>query len=81
MKSPKSPNKVAEIVIEKCGGFPQAAKLSGASESWVHRWTYTKANGGTDGHVPTKAQKELLKSAGLGLVALEPADFFQRAAS
>jgi hypothetical protein len=81
MTSHKSPNKIAHNIIEKCGGFSQAAKLSGATESWVHRWTYTKESGGTGGNVPTKAQKELLKSSRLGLVLLTPADFFQSEAN
>ena len=71
----------ASNVIEKCGGVAATAKLIGRSESWVYRWTYEKARGGTGGVVPRSAQEKLLEASDAGLVSIEPADFFERSAA
>ena len=75
MSNHKSQNKIAETVIRKAGGVGRVAEITGASESWVHRWTYKKEAGGTDGEVPQKATKALIAA---GVVI--PSDFFAPAA-
>lgn len=64
---------VATRIIEKIGGFKAVSKLLGCDISRVHRWTYPKEKGGTDGHIPPKRQRQLLEKAP---DKITPADFF-----
>lgn len=52
------------------------ANMVGVSISRVHRWTYPKDRGGTDGLVPSKHQQPLLDKARELGISLSPADFF-----
>lgn len=49
--------------------------------SRVHRWTYPKARGGTDGRIPTKHQQILLDKAREQGIDLATTDFFEDAAA
>jgi predicted DNA-binding transcriptional regulator AlpA len=71
---------IADRIIAKCGGVSAVAQITGQSESWVYRWTYDKAKGGTGGLVPRSAQVALLAAAREGKVDIGPADFFEGAA-
>lgn len=71
----------AQHVIEKCGGPQAVAKMIGVNPSNVHRWTYPKARGGTDGLIPTQQQHALLVAARERGIDLQPADFFGEASA
>lgn len=66
----------AQKVIEKCGGPQVVAEMVGVHVSNVHRWTYPKARGGTDGLIPSQQQQALLTAARARGIELDPADFF-----
>lgn len=67
----------AQRVIEKCGGPQAVAEMVGVHVSNVHRWTYPKARGGSDGFIPSQQQQTLLTAARARGIELEPADFFE----
>lgn len=70
-------NNPAQTVIEKFGG--DIAKIAGICRvhvSRVHRWTYPKEKGGTDGIIPPKRQDLLLAAAPREGVDLRRDDFF-----
>ena len=67
----------AERIIKKCGGAKEVAKLAGVDLSRVHRWTYPKARGGTDGRIPSKHHQSLLNRARERGIELSPSDFFE----
>jgi hypothetical protein len=67
----------AAQVIEKCGGPQVVAEILGVDVSRVHRWTYPKERGGSDGIIPTRHQQRLLDEARSRGIELEPADFFE----
>ena len=66
----------AKRVIDKMGGIQATADIVGASHSWVARWTYDRARGGTGGMIPAKYQQPLLNAAKERGIDLTPADFF-----
>ena len=66
----------AKRVIDKMGGIQATADIVGTSHSWVARWTYERARGGTDGVIPAKYQQVLLDAARERGIDLTPADFF-----
>ena len=66
----------AEIVIEKCGGHKEVARITGRSLATVYKWTYPPERSGTGGEVPLGAAKSLLAAARRGEVDISPADFF-----
>lgn len=53
----------ASVVIEKFGSACKLAKLLGVRDSTVYRWTYARANGGTDGIIPGPALRLVLTVA------------------
>lgn len=67
---------VASRIIKKCGGFAAVAALVGVDVSRVHRWTYPKERGGTDGLIPTRQQQVLLTKAVEKGIDLTADDFF-----
>lgn len=69
----------ATNVILKCGGPQAVSAMAGVDVSNVHRWTYPKERGGTDGVVPAKHQQTLLKKAREAGIELSPDDFFKEA--
>ena len=71
----------ASQVIEKCGGPQAVAEILGVDVSRVHRWTYPKERGGSDGIIPTRHQQRLLDEARKRGIELEPDDFFQPTAA
>lgn len=66
----------AQKIIEICGGYQAVAKMTGRTISRVHRWTYPKDRGGTDGLIPSDAQQILLREAIKRGLPLTPAHFF-----
>lgn len=69
-------NNPALAIIEKFGGIPAVAKICGVDVSRVHRWTYPKEKGGSDGIIPPKRQNQLLAAAVSKGVELKRDDFF-----
>jgi len=66
----------AQTIIGRCGGIAVIARWLGLDHSTVRRWTYTREQGGTGGHVPAKHQTQLLGIAVQNGVQITPADFF-----
>ena len=66
----------AETVLAKFGGACRLAKLLGCSDSTVFRWTYPRANGGTDGIVPGKALRKVLAIAAARGVVITAQDLY-----
>jgi DNA-binding transcriptional regulator YdaS (Cro superfamily) len=58
-----SPRTQAQVVIGKFGSACKLAKLLGVRDSTVYRWTYARANGGTDGIIPGAALRRVLELA------------------
>lgn len=55
----------ADVVVRKFGGANRLAKLLGVEPSTVYRWTYAKADGGTDGVIPGRRLRQVLALAPL----------------
>lgn len=68
----------AHTVITICGGYAEAARMSGRSEVRVRRWEYPKDKGGTGGLIPTECQQTLLDAARGEGKPLRPDHFFAR---
>ena len=66
----------AQIVIEKFGGAAKLAALLHCEESTVYRWTYARANGGTDGLIPGKQLRRVLELARLTGVTITAQDLY-----
>ncbi len=66
----------AQKIIDKCGGVAAVAEMVGVHISRVHRWTYPRERGGTDGLIPSQQQQPLLEAARQRGIDLTPADFF-----
>lgn len=66
----------AQRVIEKCGGPQAVAEMVGLNVSNVHRWTYPKARGGSDGLIPSQHIQAILNAAHDRGIELETAEFF-----
>lgn len=62
MNAIKTPTQ-ASVVIGKFGTACKLAKLLGVRDSTVYRWTYARANGGTDGIIPGPALRQVLQVA------------------
>lgn len=71
----------AEVVIRVCGGARAVGEMLGLTPSRVHRWTYPRRRGGTDGQVPTKHQATLLMLAREKEIPLKPEHFFPNQAA
>lgn len=67
---------IARNIIDKCGGAARVAQLVGIDKSNVHRWTYPKERGGSDGLIPAIHQQKLLAAAKIEGIDLSPDDFF-----
>ena len=66
----------AAHVIGKCGGPDAVAEMVGIHVSNVHRWTYPRARGGTDGRIPARHHARLIAEAARRGITLVPEDFF-----
>lgn len=66
----------AKRVIDIVGGPAAAAAIAGVHVSQVHRWTYERSRGGTDGLIPAKHQATFLRWARENGVDLTPSHFF-----
>jgi transposase len=71
-------HKVAERVINKCGGVQKVAKMLGMTPQAIYKWTYPFEAGGSNGLIPTKRIIELMVAAKHHGINLEPEDFFPR---
>lgn len=71
-------HKVAERVINKCGGPRKVAKMLGLTPTAVYKWTYPFEAGGTNGLIPTKRVIELMVAAKFYGITLTPEDFFPK---
>ena len=70
----------AENVIRKSGGAQTVADWCEVDVSNVHRWTYPKDRGGSDGLIPPRHQQIILERARKAGVDVQPSDFFYSAA-
>jgi DNA-binding transcriptional regulator YdaS (Cro superfamily) len=66
----------AEVVIGKFGSACKLAKLLGVEDSTVYRWTYARANGGTDGIIPGPALRKVLEVAAASGVVITAQDLY-----
>ena len=66
----------AENVIRKSGGAQTVADWCEVDVSNVHRWTYPKDRGGSDGVIPGWHQKVILAKARKAGKDVQPSDFF-----
>jgi hypothetical protein len=66
----------ANQIINRLGGVYPVARALSVNPSTVFRWTIPSDRGGTDGVIPAKRQRELLRLAQEKGVPLAPADFF-----
>jgi hypothetical protein len=67
----------ASTIIEKLGGVATVAANLKLNRTSVLRWTHSRAQGGTDGLVPSKHQQRLLTLASETGVGLSPDHFFR----
>ena len=70
----------AENVIRKSGGAQVVADWCEVDVSNVHRWTYPKDRGGSEGLIPARHQQIILERARKAGVDVQPSDFFYSAA-
>lgn len=68
----------ASKIIQKFGGAAKVAALLECDESTVHRWTYPRERGGTDGFIPRKPASRLLECAHTQGIELRASDFFDQ---
>lgn len=61
----------ARTIIMSVGGAEEAARLTGRHVSRVRRWTFPMERGGSDGIIPAKASRELMRKL-LGTGTLGP---------
>lgn len=66
----------ASTIIALCGGFHAVAEMTGRTLTRVHRWTYPKDRGGTDGLIPSDAAQALMTAASKRGLPLKPGHFF-----
>lgn len=66
----------ASNIIEICGGHEVVAAWLTVDVSRVYRWTYEKARGGSDGHIPSQYHQPLLLRALAEGKRLKPDHFF-----
>jgi len=66
----------AHDIIDLVGGVQAMADLTGVDPSNVHRWTYPKARGGTDGLIPVRHHKRIIDSEAGKAAKLTHNDFF-----
>ena len=63
-------------IITKCGGANAVAEILGVHPSNVHRWTYEKSRGGSDGLIPARHHQALMEFARAHGIDLSTDDFF-----
>ena len=73
-------HRIAERVIQKCGGPKAVADMLGTSVQAIYNWTYPRDKGGTGGYIPAKRQLELMVVARQYGIVLTHKDFFPRVA-
>lgn len=70
--------KVAQRVINKCGGARNVANMLGISEQAVYKWCYPFEQGGGGGLIPQRRQIELMIAAKQRGIKLVASDFFPK---
>lgn len=70
----------AEIVIARFGSAQRVAEALGVHVSRVHRWTYPRERGGSDGIIPSRHHRPLLDAAKAAGIKLKADDLIPRAA-
>lgn len=66
----------ASTIIELCGGVSAVSEMTGRDVSRVHRWTYAREKGGSNGLIPTDAAQDLMRVARERGIPLTPEHFF-----
>ena len=76
MSDPSSPARrvIAAFATDKRSGEYVLAKALGCSVATVYRWDYPRERGGTEGLIPARWQKDILRAAAEHGVELTPAD-------
>lgn len=65
----------AERIIEKFGGASRLAVALGCGRGTVHKWTYPRDRGGTDGIIPSTQVGKVKAVAELLAIDLTPEDW------
>lgn len=68
---------IAGQVIEKLGGVPRTAEVTGKTVSTVYKWRWPSEKGGTGGLIPIDAQQAIIAAARRGENCVTPDDFFE----
>jgi hypothetical protein len=71
-------HKVAERVINKCGGARNVARILGISVQAVYKWNTDARVGGCNGLIPHRRQIELMIAAKQHGITLTAHDFFPK---
>ena len=71
-------HKIAERIINKCGGARNVAQMLGISVQAVYKWNTDERVGGCNGLIPHRRQIELMIAAKRYGVELTAHDFFPK---
>jgi transposase len=71
-------HKVAQRVINKCGGVRNVSRMLCISTKAVYKWCTATRYGGTGGLIPVRRQLELMIAAKAHGIELKPEDFFPK---
>lgn len=65
----------AKTIIQKLGGARVVSKITGTAYTAPYRWQYSKTFGGTDGLIPQRYHRPLLRFAKNNQIDLTASDF------
>jgi len=68
----------AKNIIKLIGGHKAVAEICGVDLAYVYRFTYPRNRRGTDGLIPSRFHKPLIKGAKDRGIDLSPNDFFPK---
>lgn len=71
----------AATIIDAFGGIDRVSEITGTHKSRVYQWMYPKNRGGTDGQIPHRKARSLLKYAKRHSIPVSAADFFDGSAA
>jgi hypothetical protein len=71
-------HKVAERIINKCGGARNVAQMLGISVQAVYKWNMSSRAGGCNGLIPHRRQIEIMLAAKHHGITLTANDFFPK---
>ena len=68
----------ATRIIELMGGTKAVSEICGVHISQVHKWTWEKSRGGSDGVIPMKHAKSIVDHSRSNGMAVTPDSFFEK---